>query len=394
MLGLTKVTGLKNLLMDRYLNDNLILDTFTKEASLLCSLLKKKTQGVEGIDWKLFMAEAAYHEILETLYKYIEENSFYKEIIPEYIMNELEKVFYSTWIKNEKLWNEFKILNNKFRSAGIEFIPLKGIILDRFLYREPGTRRMVDIDVLVKKKDIFKINELLLKDGHYPKLPGGLKQALKQDDCFLEFAMSGKRSDIRFGLDLQWTDEVNIKNPNKIALNDAFRRKIKIKIEDVELFILSTEDTFFNLCLHKRRFGKTVILKYLLDIALLIKRNHNHMDWDFVIKESRQNGLGSLVFTTLYLSKLLFDVPFPEAIIENFMPSPIKIKLLAYFCKNRMFSRNRSLLTIESVGITYLLFLILTYDRFSEVIRYVAQVKKISKFYRLKYPSLKTGMLL
>jgi|GEM_PF-3566185 len=377
---------------------------FTNEMRLICDLLKEENgkkdfNGIKEkltknrINWDMFLAASEFHEISEILYSIFERNSLLTmNIVPKNIIDKLEKRFYGTCIRNARLWNEYKVLNSKLKNAEIEHIPLKGIILSSFLYPDSGARRMADIDILIKKEDIFKINKLLIKEGYRTKHQKDLKYAIEKKESFLEFSRLDKESGVKFDVDLQWTDEVDAGDPNKIVLTDAFQRRNKIMIEDIDIFMLSPEDIFFNLCLHQRRFGKTIILKYLYDMVLLLKKYESGINWDFVVEKCKKNKLNSLVSITLHFASSLLGAPCSRIISKNYDMRPFKNKILFYFYCNRMFRNNKRPRTSEEIGITYILFLFLVYNNFNEVIRNIFQKKKFAKFYRLKYPSFKTSV--
>ena len=55
-----------------------------------------------------------------------------------------------------------------FEHAGIESVVLKGLATSHHDYSSPGLRQSGDIDILVRKRDLDAVGEVLLNSGHTP----------------------------------------------------------------------------------------------------------------------------------------------------------------------------------------------------------------------------------
>ena len=75
----------------------------------------------------------------------------------------LNTKFYSRMVALENLWYKGKEIQEKFDSAKIEYIPLKGIVL-KDLYPSPLMRSMSDVDILIREKDYKKKIKPIMKE--------------------------------------------------------------------------------------------------------------------------------------------------------------------------------------------------------------------------------------
>lgn len=131
------------------------------------------------------------------------------------------------------------------RGAGVEPLLVKGWAIAR-LYPEPGMRPYIDLDLCVRPDDYFRASEVLR---------GG-----DCDDCNVDLHNGfGKFYDRR-------TDEI-------------FARSRLVRLDGIDVRVLSPEDDLRFLCLHLLRHGAVQPL-WLCDICVLLEARANDFDWD------------------------------------------------------------------------------------------------------------------
>lgn len=80
--------------------------------------------------------------------------------------NWLELAFYSRYKIMTTLWYYGEEITENFKKNGIEFLPLKGVVL-KDLYPDPYMRHMSDIDILIRERDYAeKVKPLMLNLGY------------------------------------------------------------------------------------------------------------------------------------------------------------------------------------------------------------------------------------
>lgn len=100
--------------------------------------------------------------------------------------------------------------------------------------------------------------------------------------------------------------------------------------------LLSPEDTFFSLALHKRRFGRALSLKNVLDSALLLSKYKDKFDWDYIITNSNKQRMNATVFFMLSQIRFLLDMDMP--LIKKIAIAFWKKRLINRFIEKNTFS--------------------------------------------------------
>ena len=91
-------------------------------------------------------------------------------------------MYYKTLYMNIKFYDAYGKILSKFEEHNIQHIPLKGIYLAEWLYKDIGLRLLSDIDLLVKVSDGQKCIQLLMELGYkYEHQP--VVSALVDMDC-------------------------------------------------------------------------------------------------------------------------------------------------------------------------------------------------------------------
>lgn len=98
----------------------------------------------------------------------------------------LKEKFFSRVFLLENLWHKGNEIQEAFRKNGIEYIPLKGIVL-KDLYPSPLMRSMSDIDILIREKDYrHKIKPLMRKLGYTEGVESDHELHWKKDGKMIE----------------------------------------------------------------------------------------------------------------------------------------------------------------------------------------------------------------
>jgi len=121
-----------------------------------------------------------------------------KSDLPEAFFQKLQKAYQLECIRETAQQAFLEKLRADFSAVNIDFMLLKGTHL-KALYPQPEMRFMVDMDVLVRAKDLEKAKEILLSNGLTLHLDNGkdivfqkkpfltveLHRSLFQEDCFM-----------------------------------------------------------------------------------------------------------------------------------------------------------------------------------------------------------------
>jgi hypothetical protein len=157
--------------------------------------------------------------------------------------------------------------------------------------------------------------------------------------------------------------------PYKTEIPLIWQRAQKLSFYGTTINYPSKEDMFVILALHIRRHTRRLALKFICDIANIIKLYKDTMDWDYIYSLSKKNYIKNTIYFSLYIIKELFQIDIPYKIISRFQPSFLTRKVIhIYMNKNNFLN--------PYIWQGYILRLFL-FDSFFDVLLYLYKKIKI-----------------
>ena len=198
----------------------------------------------------------------------------------------------------------------------IEALAFKGPALSQMAYGDITLRQYVDLDVLVKKEDIYKI-DTLLKDRDYQRF---LEMTPTQEKVYLKNAhdlgLYHPKSGVHF--EMHWS-LMNEDYPMQIDLATIWQHPQSVKINGKEIPTFSNDNLLLYLCIHGSKHLWERI-EWIKDIDLLIRKKEldgEDIDWEKVIKEAKSTGFETMFYLGLSLTVQLFETPLPGNSIKR-----------------------------------------------------------------------------
>ncbi|MEZ4766863.1 MAG: nucleotidyltransferase family protein [Caldilineales bacterium] len=87
------------------------------------------------------------------------------------------------------------------------------------------------------------------------------------------------------------------------------------------------EQQLLHLALHMRKH-RYVGLRWLADVAELLRRFQETLDWRYLVTTARAAGLQTLLYTGISLAREYFDAPCPTEPLHALTPSAVRRRLL------------------------------------------------------------------
>lgn len=265
-------------------------------------------------DWEYFSEQAIHNGLGPIIYKNLLKNNFTENIPPEEF-SKLKQSYYRSLSRNIALYDHFKNVINAINANGIEVIALKGIYLAEAMYKDIGLRQMTDVDLLVKKEDAVKCQDILIDIGY---------ASTRLDTAsFMKDLLYFKHlpSLVKGGLSVELHTQVHIEYTELVVdVNDYWNRSIKAQIAGVEVLVLSNEDLLQHICLHLDEHfddGKPQLYS-LMDIATLISTLK--IDWDVLIDSSKKYNCSNRIFRQLFLAHKYFNAGIPDKVLSVIKP--------------------------------------------------------------------------
>ena len=279
-------------------------------------------------DWDYIVETAINEGVAGVLFYNVKKHDL-KEMMPAETYKYLQKRYNSNLMKNMSVLGELKQILGGFKDAGIPFIVLKGIALAEHLYQGIAMRGMSDIDILVKKDSLQKVDEYLSSHDYFSR-DSSVARAVNNPVGYLASLDYRKGEPSSLSLHVHW-HLVNTSAPaymfaSQIDMERIWKMSTPAIIADVESRTLSSDHLIIYLCEHALRIGHSfdrLILIY--DIFQSIKACEKSIDWDFVIRESRDFNLSRFLYFSLTIVRDYSSLSIPDKVINSLRPSHITI---------------------------------------------------------------------
>ncbi len=208
--------------------------------------------------------------------------------LPEPLRQQFKEIWKKQFIRNEIYRQEFHKLNDLCQKQNLKIYPLKGMALIGDIYKDPGARRLSDIDLLTEKKDMQQV-ETILRENLYVELPVDKWEANEFKTIWLK-TLSG--------------EEVVIELHSKLLFIEA---------EDCSIEI-SKERMLVHLCAHLSFQHTFIKLFWLKDIDLFIRKYSSLLDWQKIEKMVTELKLQKSFQATLWACQKYLLTPIPDQV--------------------------------------------------------------------------------
>jgi len=243
--------------------------------------------------------------------------------IPKYVTDELRKDYYLSATKNTLIFNETENILNVFNEAGLRVIVLKGAALAETAYNNLALRPMSDVDLLVKKEDLFSIDEQLKGIGYFPS--DRSVDDIDLSSTYLTTLDYRNTSANSPSFHIHW-HFVNSSIPNysyihNIEMEDIWQDAEKVNIANVETLIMAPHHLIIHLSEHALRVTHSLSkLSLLCDINEAINSYKDRLDWERLIKYSLKFKLDRMVYISLYFTSKFLTAKIPEGVLLRLRP--------------------------------------------------------------------------
>jgi hypothetical protein len=257
-------------------------------------------------DWSFYVRKMAEEGVAFLFYYYLVKHRF-AHLVPKEINQALANLYFDNLRRNMIASAALNRLFNHLNSRKIPFIVMKGIALAELFYPGFATRGMSDADMLVKKNDVYKVDECLTELG-YAASDSSVEDALQNPAGYLASLDYRKNEEPFPNIHIHW-HPVNTSVPaymfsENIDVERLWQMAIQARVADADVHIFCPEHQLIYLCEHALRINHSfdrLILIY--DIFYVINTPKYQIDWDVVVQEVRSFKLERLVFLSLAVVK-------------------------------------------------------------------------------------------
>jgi hypothetical protein len=261
------------------------------------------------VDWEYLFQLARRHSIVPLVYVQLQKHA--SDLVPQQFLNKLKKHYFENSARNTLLTAELCRLIKLFRNEGIDAIPYKGPVLALFAYSDIALRRFVDLDVIVKKSDVLKARDILLKEDYTPSksLSLGQQEMLLRTQHNMQFS----RDNHRLIIELHWEVAPHL-FASTVNGERLWQDLITLDLNGMPVKTFSAEDLLFSLCIHGSRH-LWERLAWICDIAELIKRQP--LNWTALLERAAIADSERMFLLGVHLAQRLLDAPVPPEIKQR-----------------------------------------------------------------------------
>ena len=256
-------------------------------------------------DWHHLFLLARRHALLPLLHRSLEGVVG----VPEDFRAKLREEFRRNVTRNTLLAGEMARLARVFEAEGVPLLAYKGPALARQAFGDIALRRFVDLDVIVRRRDVKRAGELLQTLG-YAK-PEGLTESHEQFLLRRQHNLAYTSDGGRMIVELHW--EVAPAHFAAVPIGEAvWERATTVRLFGTDVRCPSPEDLLLALAVHgtKHLWEK---LAWVCDVAALVNSRAD-FDWPYVERRARGARVERMLYLVLRLARGLAGARLPEGL--------------------------------------------------------------------------------
>ncbi len=197
-------------------------------------------------------------------------------------------------------------LIEKFGAVGVESIVVKGPVLSMRAYGDAGLRQYVDLDFLIRDKDLLAATRVLAESGYEGDIP---VEAIEAGKIPGEYLFTKKGTRILVELHTEHTFRYF---PRPLPMEDYFARRTGLDLDGNRVPALPAEDEFVLICIHgAKHFWERLL--WVADVAAMATGG-TKLDWKIVQESARSVGATRMVHVALELVHELLRTEIPADI--------------------------------------------------------------------------------
>jgi Uncharacterised nucleotidyltransferase len=287
------------------------LPNLQKEWAILCSYSSPNSTTADltelfkqEFDWNVLLDLAENHGVQGLLAYRFKETDFGG--VPRPAREKLQSRMRAQHLFTLSMTAElFRILQS-FSEAKIDTVLVKGPLISYLAYSDPAVRSYVDLDLIVRDRDIQAATQRMLQMGFSSDVPLSAMRAGKIPGEYL-FRREGTQHIVELH-----TEHTFRYYPKPMRIEELFARSRCVMLDGREIPALSLEDELVLNCIHgAKHFWER--LMWVSDIAAVVTR-HPEIDWNKARNGAAEVGAVRMLRVGLLLSSMLLGTELPSSL--------------------------------------------------------------------------------
>jgi Uncharacterised nucleotidyltransferase len=292
-------------------------------------LARLRSLTAQELDWGLLLEAGSHNEMLALLYWHLRAGC--PDQVPPLVLEDLRRFFGQTTVRNLALTRELMMLLEALEREGVEAVPFKGPPLAQLLYGNLALRSAVDLDILVRRSDLARAQEVLLAAEFH--LVGDLsdEQQRAHLDSHYHFEFHREKGDIE--VELHW--DLLPKHCGNFDTSYVWNHLTTVTLAGRSVRSLPPEELFVLLCIHHGSKHQWKCLKWIADIGRMIAA-YEYLDWSGVMSRARSLEQERAVLMGCFLAESLLGVELPVQ-IRSALRGDVSLRAQAALIRGRLF---------------------------------------------------------
>jgi len=256
-----------------------------------------------SLNWSLLLEQAQAHHLFSLFYWH--GKATLKLGFPAEMATKVESQFRANAARSLLLVQDLTDIVDLLGRGGISVVPFKGPTLAESLYGNAALRECVDLDILIRRRDVPEAIRTLISAGYMD----GKQLAPAQRNAYIatqyEYPFLSPNGIL---VELQWRI---VPRYFSLALNEEqyWNRIQPLTLWGREMSSLSREDLLLFLCIHGGKHGWEKLI-WLADVAELVISSP-HLDWDYVLDQAGRAGALRITLLGVVLANRLLGIAIP-----------------------------------------------------------------------------------
>jgi hypothetical protein len=269
--------------------------------------------ATEGIDWEAFHALAEQNATAPLVWKTLVVLG-QADRLPPHVRARFEERAAAIREANAARLTNARELFGRFAERRIPVVILKGVLFAETIYKDPHYKKMNDVDILIRTKDLDAIYEIYQQMRFFSaaELVGG---SPRKQERFSHHAPPFFSRDLKLMVGTHW-GLITPLAPYTLDYDAIWSRVVDVDFYGHPAKAMAPEDNLHHLCVHLPYYKCG--LRELADIYNLVR--HHTIDWDLFAAEMAKAKTENLVYHALSLADRICPMPAVQAAIARAQP--------------------------------------------------------------------------
>jgi hypothetical protein len=270
-----------------------------------------RLQGLSISDWEEVFSRSASCGVTPLLYQRLRSLQAFLSLPPEIEAN-LRMAYLASAARNTRLYHELGQVLGALQEERIPVMALKGVHLAQMVYGDVALRPMGDIDLLVRKSDLPRVEKRLLEMEYQIS---GVRDWWATYCHHLVFQRTGRGIPV----EVHWT-LMHPGSPFSLDVPGLWQRAWPATLAGVKVKVLSPADLLLYACLHTSFCDRFPGVKPLADILEIVRYYRHEIDWGQFVRRAHQWQAHRYIFLTLHIAGRLLAADVPDQVLARLRP--------------------------------------------------------------------------